>query len=61
MSKSSSSTQVNVKRMSSSVWEQITTIGIDLGDRFSRWCALDRDGEVACVDPLAVRRLVSRY
>jgi transposase len=36
--------------MSASVWQRVTTIGIDLGDRFSRWCALDGDGEIVAED-----------
>ncbi len=50
MTKSSSSSEMNVKRMSASVWQRVTTVGIDLGDRFSRWCALDDDGEVVAED-----------
>src|SRR6266511_1956142 len=50
MTKSSRNSQVNATRMSSSVWQRVTTIGIDLGDRFSRWCALDREGEVVAED-----------
>jgi len=27
-------------------WKRVTTVGIDLGDRFSHFCALDADGTV---------------
>jgi transposase len=50
MTKSNSSSQVNTKRMSASVWQRIATIGIDLGDRFSRWCGIDQDGNVVAED-----------
>ncbi len=50
MTKSNSSSQVNTKRISASVWQRITTIGIDLGDRFSRWCGIDQDGIVVAED-----------
>lgn len=50
MTKSTSRSQVNMKRVSSSVWQRITTIGLDLGDRFSRWCGIDQDGKVVAED-----------
>jgi hypothetical protein len=27
-------------------WSSVTTIGIDLGDRFSSYCAIDGDGSI---------------
>ncbi len=56
MKNSSSSSQVNARRMSASVWQRVTTIGIDLGDRFSHWCALDGDGNVVAEDRVSTTR-----
>ena len=53
MALSRSRSTVNGKRISSSVWQEITTFGVDLGDRFSRWCALDRDGVAVAEDRVA--------
>lgn len=46
MTKSSSRPTNPVKRLSSSMWQQVTTIGIDLGDRMSQCCALSDEGEI---------------
>lgn len=56
MKKSNSSSRVVIRRMSRSAWQRVTTIGIDVGDRFSRWCALDDDGEVVFEERVATRR-----
>jgi transposase len=42
--------------MSRSAWQRVTTVGIDVGDRVSRWCALDDDGEVVGEGKLSTRR-----
>jgi len=42
--------------MSSSVWQKVVAIGIDLGDRFSRWCALDGEGEVVTEERVPTTR-----
>lgn len=56
MTKSNSSSKVKIDRISRSAWRRVTTIGIDVGDRTSRWCALDEDGEIVCEEKLATRR-----
>lgn len=56
MKKSTSSAKVMVRRMTRSAWQRVTTVGIDVGDRFSRWCALDDDGEIVFEDKVATRR-----
>lgn len=50
MTKSNSSAEVKMTQISSSVWQRITTIGLDLGDRFSKWCGIDREGNVVAED-----------
>ncbi|HUP50295.1 MAG TPA: IS110 family transposase, partial [Thermoanaerobaculia bacterium] len=42
--------------MSRSAWQRVTTIGIDVGDRSSNWCALDDDGEVVAEQKIPTRR-----
>ena len=56
MKKFTSSMKVMVRRMTRSAWQRVTTVGIDVGDRFSRWCALDEDGEIVFEDKVATRR-----
>lgn len=56
MKKSSSSSRCGDQRMSRSAWQRVTTVGIDVGDRISRWCALDDDGEIVGEGKIATRR-----
>jgi transposase len=39
--------------MSASVWQRITTIGLDLGDRFSKWCGIDDAGQIVAEERLS--------
>lgn len=44
--KESTSTSQQQKGVSPSMWEKVTTIGLDLGDRTSQYCAVSADGEI---------------
>lgn len=56
MKKSSSSSRSGDQRMSRAAWHRVTTVGIDVGDRVSRWCALDDDGEIVGEGKTPTRR-----
>lgn len=38
--------ELKVTKLTAEIVDAITTVGIDLSDRKSRWCAVDRSGEV---------------
>lgn len=56
MKKSTSGEAAKVTTMTARAWKRVTTIGIDLGDRFSHYCALDGNGEIVTEDRLATTR-----
>jgi transposase len=56
MTKSTSGEKRVVKRIPGSVFQRVTTIGVDLGDRFSQWCALDDEGAVVAEGRVATTR-----
>lgn len=58
MKKSNSSSEDWRSSDSRSAWQRVTTVGIDVGDRVSRWCALDDDGEVVAEEKIAASVMV---